>query len=171
MIKTIFLSIILILVFIFVFVSINKTNMHMHNIIPSLYLGSLDACRDKKMLKELGITDVINLSCMDCYREPYSKVSYVNINILDLPTEDIKKYFIPCIRYIDDVINSGGKVLVNCYAGISRSSSIVIAYLIYKMRMDPVSAYNFVKRKRNIINPNFGFYKQLIEFHKEINIF
>jgi atypical dual specificity phosphatase/dual specificity phosphatase 12 len=54
--------------------------------------------------------------------------------------------------------------LVHCYAGISRSASIIISYLMKKYNWSYEKAYNYVKNKRPIINPNRGFKKQLIQY-------
>mmetsp|Transcript_3384 Transcript_3384/g.4209 ORF Transcript_3384/g.4209 Transcript_3384/m.4209 type:complete len:94 (+) Transcript_3384:208-489(+) len=54
-----------------------------------------------------------------------------------------------------------GAVLVHCAAGISRSASLVIAYLIRYHRMDFEEAFEHVKLGRNFINPNKSFIEQL----------
>ena len=53
------------------------------------------------------------------------------------------------------------KILVNCMIGSSRSATIVIAYIMWKQKMKYEDAFNFVKSKRKIINPNYGFKEQL----------
>ena len=50
-------------------------------------------------------------------------------------------------------------VLVHCFAGVSRSASTVIAYLMKKLNWDLRKAYNYTRDCRNIINPNPGFYR------------
>lgn len=67
------------------------------------------------------------------------------INIDDQPTENIKKYFIEMIDFIDDNLKKNINVLVHCFAGVSRSASAVIAYLMKVNQMDFKSAYNFCK--------------------------
>jgi protein-tyrosine phosphatase len=53
------------------------------------------------------------------------------------------------------------KVLVHCAAGVSRSASFVIAYIMKSRKIGFDEAYTFVKSKRPIITPNSGFVKQL----------
>jgi protein-tyrosine phosphatase len=65
-------------------------------------------------------------------------------------------------------MNKGGKVLVHCFAGVSRSATIVIAYMMQEHGMNYHSAFKFVKSKRPFINPNEGFRTQLITFGKEL---
>jgi protein-tyrosine phosphatase len=57
---------------------------------------------------------------------------------------------------------------VHCAAGVSRSATIVIAYLIMKKNMTCEEALKFARSKRPIIDPNPGFISQLIKFEKKI---
>jgi hypothetical protein len=52
-------------------------------------------------------------------------------------------------------------VLVHCRMGISRSASIVIAYLIMRKRFTFNQAFHHVKSKRSKIAPNAGFLRLL----------
>lgn len=58
--------------------------------------------------------------------------------------------------------------MIHCEAGISRSPTITVAYLIYKNNMEALEAYNFVKKLRPIVSPNFGFMGQLMELEGEL---
>lgn len=62
----------------------------------------------------------------------------------------------------------GGKTLVHCVAGVSRSASICIAYLVKYHHMALDQAYKHVKRRRPVIHPNVGFWKQLIEYEHRL---
>lgn len=57
-------------------------------------------------------------------------------------------------------------MLVHCVAGVSRSATFCIAYLMKYLQMTLLEAYNHVKLKRPIIKPNCGFFRQLIEYEK-----
>lgn len=52
-------------------------------------------------------------------------------------------------------------VLVHCLAGISRSATVVCAYLLATTSMNTQETISFVRSKRSIIQPNYGFEKQL----------
>ena len=54
-------------------------------------------------------------------------------------------------------------MLVHCFAGVSRSSTCVIAYLMQVKKMSFVDAFTFVRSKRSIAFPNIGFQRQLAE--------
>ncbi len=70
---------------------------------------------------------------------------------------------------VDSVRKEGGKVLIHCQAGVSRSATITIAYIMKHSMLAMVDAYKYVKSKRTIIAPNFNFMGQLLEFEKQIN--
>ena len=55
----------------------------------------------------------------------------------------------------------GAKILFHCYAGISRSSTVAIAYLSRLVNKTTKEVYNMVKEKRPRIEPN-PFFKQLL---------
>lgn len=57
--------------------------------------------------------------------------------------------------------------LIHCNLGISRSSSILIAYLINKYKLCLYAAFNYVKDKRLQIAPNYSFLRQLKQFEEE----
>jgi protein-tyrosine phosphatase len=68
---------------------------------------------------------------------------------------------------IDNGRQKGG-VLVHCYAGVSRSSSFVIAYLINKKLMSYDDAKERVKKRRPCIHPGDGFIHQLKSYARVI---
>jgi len=89
-------------------------------------------------------------------------VTVIGIGMNDTEEQDIM-FAIPTTNdYINNALINNNKVIVNCMAGISRSSTIIIAYLL---KLHPEwsvdDTITFVKNKRNIINPNPGFIDQL----------
>jgi dual specificity phosphatase 12 len=81
--------------------------------------------------------------------------------VADEPSVRLNTHFKDATDYIRKSIQEGKNVLVHCFAGVSRSASIVIAYLMRFHKMDYNVAYNYVKSKRPWINPNYGFQGQL----------
>jgi len=55
---------------------------------------------------------------------------YKVIDVNDVSTQDMLGHFNPTIRWIVDVINRGGNVFCHCYNGVSRSATIIVAYLM-----------------------------------------
>ena len=75
-------------------------------------------------------------------------------------------FFSFSFSFPDQVRESDGKVLVHCRAGMSRSATMCIAYLIKHNHWSMDKAYEFVKSRRPQIAPNFSFMVQMIEFEK-----
>lgn len=69
----------------------------------------------------------------------------------------------------EDAREAGAKILVHCQAGVSRSATITVAFLLQHSRMSMTDAYRFVKSKRQIISPNFNFMGQLLDFEQALN--
>lgn len=90
------------------------------------------------------------------------RIKFKGLELDDICTENIARYFDEAIEFIDDAMASGGKVLVHCLAGISRSATITIAYLMERHSMTIEDAIKTVKQNRRIY-PNEGFLKQLVE--------
>jgi protein-tyrosine phosphatase len=90
--------------------------------------------------------------------------TYKRLPLIDFPNMDIDKFFEPAFSFIDSAIFGDGKVLVHCAAGVSRSATIVIGYIMFKSRIPYQTALEQVKSKRPIVKPNDGFVKQLQEF-------
>ena len=65
--------------------------------------------------------------------------------------------------------NHNVRILFHCYAGISRSSSVAIAYLMIIHNLSLHKALELVKSKRQIVNPNPGFLNALQQFEQKIN--
>ena len=86
----------------------------------------------------------------------------------DVPSTNLAAHFNAAFRFINAAINDSGIVFVHCFAGASRSATIVIAYLMKERGMSLREAYRFVKSKRCFINPNEGFVKQLQRFEKSL---
>ena len=61
-------------------------------------------------------------------------------------------------------------MLVHCHAGVSRSATVCMAYVMKSLNYDLRSAYDFVKRKRSCVSPNLHFMGQLLEFEKRLGV-
>lgn len=69
---------------------------------------------------------------------------------------------------LDCVREKGGTVLVHCEAGISRSPTICMAYLMKTKQLRLKEAFDYIKQRRGVISPNFGFMGQLLQYESEI---
>ena len=139
-----------------------------------LYISSYKTASTVTDLKNLKITNIINCSGDLCENlsndSSLLNIEYLTLNIRDNVSENIECLFFLCINYINDVKEKKGRVLIHCYKGVSRSVSIVIAYLIYLYKWSYDKAFDFVQSKRSIANPNIGFYLQLKTFYKRLTL-
>lgn len=106
----------------------------------------------------MGITHILTVASGHLPKFP-STFIYKVVKVLDTPSCNLKLKFQSCLNFIKDAIALGGKVFVHCYAGVSRSATIVIAYLMKEHNLSYNAAIKFVKSKRPFINPNDGFRK------------
>ena len=81
---------------------------------------------------------------------------------------DLSQHFDSAIGFIDNAINNGGKVLVHCKEGVSRSVTMVIAYIIYKEKITPSAALEMIRKIRSKANPNKGFMRLLQQYYDKI---
>ena len=65
-------------------------------------------------------------------------------------------------------LNQGETVLVHCYQGVSRSATIVIAYLVKACEMDLTAAWRHCKEIRWLVCPNDGFFRALQKYQCEV---
>ncbi|CAD8160373.1 unnamed protein product [Paramecium octaurelia] len=93
--------------------------------------------------------------------------NHLIINIEDSEDENIIQYFEQTNQFIQENLKKGN-VLVHCMAGISRSATIVIAYLMWSQKRSYKDAYKHVDEMREIIYPNEGFRNQLKEYELQL---
>ncbi|XP_018567369.1 dual specificity protein phosphatase 18-like [Anoplophora glabripennis] len=145
----------------------------------SPFLNNLSELTDDLILTSAAsvnphILETFNISCIvSCAPElPYTPlqddVIYHRINIIDSGNSRILPFFDETADLIHEVCSAGKKTLVYCVAGVSRSATICIAYLMKHHQLPLLEAYNFVKLRRPRIKPNCGFFKQLIEYEKQL---
>eukprot|EP00798_Chlamydomonas_sp_ICE-L_P001790 gene1790-33210_t len=134
-------------------------------IVPGLYLGSFMAEQNLDKLKTEGITHVLCVA-NDLDASHPDEFKYLQIMISDRPTSDLVTHFPKCFAFIDEAIEQQGSVLVHCMAGVSRSASVVIGYIMNKRGMKYEEVFSLVREVRPWVRPNMGFENQLLEFEK-----
>lgn len=133
----------------------------MSKILDNLWLGDITGASNKFLLKKNGITHICTVALGIMPKFP-TQFQYKVISILDSPSANLKIHFQACIKFIKDAMAGGGTVLVHCFAGVSRSTTIVCAYLMQEHGMSFLEALRHVKKTRYFVNPNDGFRKQLL---------
>lgn len=100
------------------------------------------------------------------YEDDYN---YKNVNIHDNADFSLDKVFDDCFDFIDDGRHYGN-VFIHCSGtiGLSRSTSICVAYLMNKEKQSFSDALNNVKEVRSFVKPNDGFVKQLKDYEVKL---
>ncbi|CAN1152209.1 Protein-tyrosine-phosphatase MKP1 [Linum perenne] len=134
-----------------------------------IYLGSDAVAKNREILRQNGITHVLN--CVGFVSPEYFKndLVYKTLWLQDSPSEDITSILYDVFDYFEDVREQGGKVLVHCCQGVSRSNSLVIAYLMWREGQSFEDAFQYVKAARGVTNPNMGFACQLLQCQKRVH--
>ena len=143
-----------------------------------LFLGDGFMSEEKNVMINLKITHIINVTkCFFMLDEKIKKkIAYLQLQIDDSAAETISKFFDKACDFIDQALKQNNNkkkknvVFVHCMAGISRSASIMIAYLMKMKKYTLCEAYIHVKKCRPRISPNSGFLKELVEYEKKIFI-
>ncbi|XP_060622838.2 dual specificity protein phosphatase 13A-like [Anolis sagrei] len=139
---------------------------HADEVWPNLFLGDLVIAHDKFGLWKMGISHVLNAAhgniyCKGSHGFYGDTIEYHGVPAHDRPDFDISPYFYPAAEFIHKALATpGAKLLVHCAVGISRSSSLVLAYLMIYHHLPLAEAIQTVKSHRWIF-PNRGFLKQL----------
>jgi len=143
---------------------VNESLVPIHEIEENLYLGNKTAAEDLNLLQEVGIQCIVQ--CLESKKlsKIYPKFDYYFVPLTDLTSANLSKHTPGAIKFIHENRKHGKKVLVHCAAGISRSASIIISYIMAEYQISFERALLVVKNKRNCVNPNFGFRFQLKNF-------
>ncbi|NXQ76926.1 DS13B phosphatase, partial [Quiscalus mexicanus] len=148
---------------------------HVDQVWPNIYVGDAWAARSKTTLQSLKITHILNAA-----DGPYSintgakyytdlQIEYYGVEAFDDPAFDLSIFFYDAANFIRKALNSsGGKVFVHCAMGVSRSATLVLAFLMIHENMTLVDALKTVSTHRNIC-PNTGFLSQLRDLDIKLN--
>lgn len=135
-------------------------------ILPHVLIGNQRDAADLERLKELGVTHIINVTSQLPLHFEEDGIVYKRLPASDNGSQNLKQYFQEAIEFIDGVRDVNGRVLVHCQAGVSRSPTIVIAYLMARSHKNLTEAFAYVKDRRSIVAPNLNFMGQLLEFEQ-----
>lgn len=129
-------------------------------ITDNIYLGDIQSSFALEEMERLGITHV--LSAISGYIPPYpDKFTYKVVHLRDVEHQPIVECLDEADEFIRKCVDSGGKLLVHCAVGRSRSVALLTYYFMKSRHMSFDMALEFIQSKREIANPNAGFTKQL----------
>jgi dual specificity phosphatase 12 len=114
----------------------------------ALWIGSMKDSMDTQAAARHGVGLVVN-----CTRDlPFvvPGVARYRVPVDDHPDDarDMLLHLAPAVREIDKALHRGDGVLVHCFAGVSRSASVVAAYLMYREGLTPLQAMQRVREAK-----------------------
>jgi len=127
-------------------------------ILPNLYIGTADTAKFGLNQYDLIINCTKNIpnplplpDSMKCDNQDYSKnAKFFRIPVDDLPEDsDILLEYLPNIT--EKIHNSrlnNEKILIHCRQGVSRSCTVLAAYLLRYHNYSVEQVINFIKEKR-----------------------
>ena len=137
-------------------------------VMPFIYLGDRHDAANRELLTKLGVSHILNSAFqIPNYHERH--FLYCNLPVFDRVGEDLSRFFEQAATFIKEAKEERTAVLVHCIAGVSRSTTCVIAYLMAHEGMRLLDAYKLVRKIRPIVCPNESFRLQLA--HYELALF
>eukprot|EP01104_Vermistella_antarctica_P015024 TRINITY_DN4849_c0_g1_i1.p1 TRINITY_DN4849_c0_g1~~TRINITY_DN4849_c0_g1_i1.p1 ORF type:complete len:394 (-),score=90.45 TRINITY_DN4849_c0_g1_i1:116-1297(-) len=136
-------------------------------ITDQLFLCSNTVAQDHKLLQSEGVTHIINCAGTICPDYYPNKFEYHTFHLADGKNEDISCVFYEVIDWLETVLaDPSHKAAVHCQQGVSRSSTILICYLMWKRQTPFAETHAAVKAIRGTSSPNSGFTVQLLRWWK-----
>jgi protein-tyrosine phosphatase len=151
-----------------IFLCYNQLVEKATQILPFLFLGTewnasnYDALINDKVTHILNVSNEVDNFFPDAFK-------YLNVRIRDSEDTDLLKEFDRTNRFIQEAKDQGTSCLVHCKMGVSRSASVVLAYLMKEFDYCYSEAFQFAKQKRACIKPNDGFKHQLLTYESILN--
>jgi predicted protein tyrosine phosphatase len=156
-------------------------------ILNHVLLGNQENAEDSRLLYIMGITHICN--CAKQIANSFEgEFVYLKLNLHDSQDEELIPHFQAVTNFIKRVERLRGRVLIHCISGLctvycyccsgsslilacgflrpgaSRSPALLIAYLMIDKKMPLLDAYNMVRRKRHVVQPNQAFRLQLAKY-------
>ena len=132
-----------------------------------LFMGGASDAANGIEVEAHGITHIVNAAMEDCM---YCKDTFTihRLRIKDCTTSRISDHFESVVDFIENARSEGGKILVHCKKGVSRSPTLILAYLLMTFSISLDAAYNFLVGIRPKIAPNLGFLLALQTLERQL---
>ena len=126
-----------------------------NEIVPGLFLGDCSAAERPPG----SVRRIINMTQSAGFHE--GRLKYLHLDIDDNDDAPILKFVDRANAFLDEGLQSSEHVLVHCNSGMSRSATLVIAFLMSRRGMSLAVAYETTRSARPVILPNRGFFGAL----------
>eukprot|EP00039_Didymoeca_costata_P030853 m.31741 g.31741 ORF g.31741 m.31741 type:complete len:304 (-) comp8344_c0_seq1:1473-2384(-) len=132
-------------------------------IVTGVFVGCLEDVSDA-VLKEHGIKFLLTVCDVEI-ELPTCVTHHKTIKIFDEPEEDLLTALPECVAFIQQALDNEVNILVHCISGVSRSTSVIMAYIMESQKLDCPHAFRVLKKAHRPAVPNEGFVQQLKLFH------
>ncbi|CAL4104745.1 unnamed protein product, partial [Meganyctiphanes norvegica] len=139
----------------------------MNKVLPGLYVGNFRDSKDSDQLRQHNITHILSIHDNPRRLPCNSDKEYLCIMASDSPGQNLTQFFPTCNDFIHNARLKNGAVLVHCLAGMSRSVTVAVVYVMSVTSMNWRDALKAVRGARSVANPNVGFLRQLQDFENE----
>ncbi|PFH46998.1 hypothetical protein AMATHDRAFT_123290, partial [Amanita thiersii Skay4041] len=144
-------------------------------IVPRVYISDLAFAENPACLSSHRITHILSTLPDNIYvppaplLHPHPPPARMQIRVEDLPFAELAAHLPKTTAWIKEALakDPEARVLVHCVEGISRSVSVVAAYLMASYGWSPNEAVKYIQNRRRVANPNFGFVQQLHEYGRD----
>ncbi|KAH8372487.1 hypothetical protein KR093_011698, partial [Drosophila rubida] len=133
-------------------------------VLPGLYVGNYRDSKDHQQLDKNKISHIIAIH--DSPRRLLPDKHYLCVMASDTPDQNLSQYFSVCNDFIHAARLREGNVLIHCLAGMSRSVTVAVAYIMTATHLNWKEALKVVRAGRAVANPNAGFQTQLQDFEQ-----
>lgn len=134
-----------------------------NEIVPNLFIGCFEARYTGQFQAMITVSSLVELKCYCGALTPRRPIDNILFIYHSDETPGLFSYFEETTKFIDEELAKGNKVLVHCGAGISRSPTIVAAYLMQKRGMKLEDIISLFLERRPIIYMAPVFIKELKE--------
>ncbi len=141
--------------------TINHLYPRMNNILPNLWLGDIEASQDFDALNENEIHYIVSILAQKEFHVPTTHHLLITLSDGEPFTNEI---LTKGVSFIKDAMKRKESVLVHCMAGISRSTTLISAYLMKELHYTPYQAIKFLQEKREIIDPAYFTFQSAINW-------
>lgn len=135
----------------------------------ALYQGSASQAADYRIIKNLHITHVVNatINCPDAFP---NTLCYLRLRLSDDSQQDLVEALPLASKFINTALKAepGGRVLVHCSLGKSRSSAVTLAFLMEYRCWSLLNALRWLKERRACTAPNINFLSQLLTYEEQL---
>jgi atypical dual specificity phosphatase len=132
----------------------------MAKVLPHLYIGARPSANYEFLFEQHGITHIINMT-LDSRKDVPAHFTYLHIPAADVPSERLGPCFPEITAFVSSAKSQGGKALIHCQMGISRSATAVLACLIINEKMRLMDAWKLLKEVKDDVEPNPTFLREL----------